>query len=207
MCHLQRWLCGTLHRPPPTPLTLGALLFSLPLQTWIQPKHLTGKPEQPCSSPLRCGDEGGSYRVLLQLQPLPVGKGGPSLRRIPVWSWGNGPCFPLHSEHLTAGLVFVVRALPSIDDPGEEKLVRESDFWKAESSVSRVNPGSLHNQHKTKAPLHAQNLMVLVFYVPKYAEFFKNGIMLAHIKIFARVCSEISSPLQMTDSINPTNPF
>lgn len=71
-------------------------------------------------------EEGWSYRVLLQLQPLPIGKGGPSLGGVPVGGGGNGSCFLLHSEHLAAGLVFVVRALPGIDDPGEEarELVR-----------------------------------------------------------------------------------
>ena len=99
---------------PTTPLTLGPWLFSLPFWTFHRGARVCGffSPES--------GGEGGSYRVLLQLQPLPVGKRGPSLSWVPVWGWGNGPCFLLHSEHLTAGLVFIVCALPSIDDPGGE---------------------------------------------------------------------------------------
>lgn len=75
----------------------------------------------------------GSYRVLLQLQPLPIGKGGPSLGGVPVGGGGNGPRFLLHSQYLAAGLVFVVRALPSIDNPEKkpEELVRQSDFGKS----------------------------------------------------------------------------
>ena len=86
----------------------------------MQLEHLTVGPECACSSPPRTGGKGGSYRVLLQLQPLPVGKGGASLGRVPVGGGRNGPCFLLHSEHLTAGLVLVVCALPGIDNPGEE---------------------------------------------------------------------------------------
>lgn len=75
----------------------------------------------------------GSYRVLLQLQPLPIGKGGPSLGGVPVGGGGNGPRFLLHGEYLAAGLVFIVRALPGIDNPEKkpEELVRLSDSGKS----------------------------------------------------------------------------
>lgn len=67
--------------------------------------------------------------------------------------------------------------------PGEWS---DSDFWKAQSSVSRGSLGSLHNRQKTKALPSAQDPMVLVCSAPEYTNFSTNEIMLAHTKTFTK---------------------
>lgn len=111
------WCCD--HKPA-TPLTLGTLLSHFHSRLRWSP-NVFQRDQSVChSSHLKIKDQEGAYRVLFQLQPFPIGKGGPSLGWVPVWGWGHSPCLLLHSEHLTAGLVFIVCALPGIDNPGEE---------------------------------------------------------------------------------------
>lgn len=140
VCHLQLWLTAweETHRSANSGDT--ASLSSTTDLGAARASHSGARVW--CPSPPGTGGKGGSYRVLLQLQPLPIGKGGASLGGVPVGGGHNGPCLLLHSEHFAAGLVLIVCALPGIDNPGEEarKSVRVISENLRASPLESANP-------------------------------------------------------------------
>lgn len=69
------------------------------------------------------------------------------------------------SQLAWSSLCVLFPALITLEKKPEERS--DSDFWEAQSSVSRVSLGSLHNGHKTKVLPGAQDPMVSVCSVPE----------------------------------------
>lgn len=154
MCHFQLWLIS------PTASLLGTLLFSLPLLTWIQLEHLTVGPECACSSPLRAGIKEDLTEFSFSCSPSPLGRED---RLFVEFLFGVEVIAPAFfftvstSQLAWSSLCVLFPALITLEKK-PEKLIRQSDFQKAESLVSRVSQGSLHNWHKTNPLLNAKDL-------------------------------------------------
>lgn len=146
---------------PTAPLTLATLGFSSSSSQWGQ--------SAPVPLTENWGPRGGGLTEFsFSCSPSPLGRDDRLLAEFLFGVEVMAPAFFFTvstSQLAWSSLCVLFPALITLQKKPEEGS--GSDFWKAQSSVSRVSRASLHKWHKTKAQPSTQDPLALVFYVPR----------------------------------------